>query len=123
MIIGRVTGSLYSTINHPILDYRKLLVVEKLAPDGTPLDDYLVAIDTVDAGVGQIVLMIDEGNSARQVLAAPNAPTRSIIVGIIDAIDIPDADPARRTPRAGGPAGTGLGPARPKAGRSGKSPS
>jgi len=96
MIVGRVIGEIYSTINHPIFDRRKLLVVEKLAPGGRAPDDYLVAIDAVDAGVGQTVLVIDEGNSARQVLSAPNAPTRSVIVGIIDAIDIPGAaDPAR----------------------------
>jgi len=104
MIIGRVIGEIYSTINHPILDHRKLLIVEKLTPQGSAQDDYLVAIDTVGAGVGQTVLVIDEGNSARQVLAAPNAPTRSIIVGIIDAIDVsgdPDMELAEK-PRAAG---------------------
>jgi len=88
MIVCRVIGEIYSTINHPILDRRKLLIVEKLAPGGRPPEDYLVAIDAVDAGVGQTVLVIDEGNSARQVLSAPNAPTRSVIVGIIDAVDL-----------------------------------
>jgi ethanolamine utilization protein EutN len=51
----------------------------------------LVAIDSVDAGVGQIVLVIDEGNSARQVIDDPTAPVRSVIIGIVDEITV---DPA-----------------------------
>ncbi|MBP6875598.1 MAG: EutN/CcmL family microcompartment protein [Candidatus Eisenbacteria bacterium] len=109
MIIGRVIGEIYSTINHPILDHRKLLIVEKLSPTGRALDDYLVAIDTVDAGVGQTVLAIDEGNSARLVLRAPNAPTRSIVVGIIDAIEMMS--------EAAGPAGHDSDAARPEIAR------
>lgn len=86
MIIGKVIGEIYSTINHPFYDGKKMLVVEKTAPDGKPLGDYLIAVDTVDAGVGEPVLVIDEGNSARQVVDSPNAPVRSVIVGIIDEI-------------------------------------
>lgn len=86
MIIGRVIGELYSTIHHPFYNARKILVVEKTTPDGQPLDDYLIALDTVDAGVGEPVLMIDEGNSARQVFDSSNAPVRSVIIGIIDEI-------------------------------------
>lgn len=86
MILGRVVGSITSTINHPILDNRKLLIVDRIAPDRRPSGGYLIAIDVVDAGVGDTVLMIDEGNSARQVLDAPNAPTRSVIIGVVDEI-------------------------------------
>lgn len=86
MIIGKVIGEIYSTINHPFYDGKKMLVVEKTAPDGKPLGDYLIAVDTVGAGVGEPVLVIDEGNSARQVVDSPNAPVRSVIVGIIDEI-------------------------------------
>jgi ethanolamine utilization protein EutN len=88
MILGRVVGSIYSTINHPILDGRKLLIVDRITPERRPSGGYLIAIDTVDAGVGDTVLMIDEGNSARQILDAPNAPTRSVIVGVVDEIEI-----------------------------------
>jgi len=88
MILGRVVGEIYSTINHPIFDGRKLLVVDRIGPDRRPSGGYLIAIDVVDAGVGDTVLMIDEGNSARQVLDAPNAPTRSVIVGVVDAIQL-----------------------------------
>jgi len=86
MIIGRVVGAITSTINHPFYDAKKLLVVERTSESGSPLADYLVAIDTVDAGPGDRVLVLDEGNGARQVVASANAPVRSVIVGIIDAV-------------------------------------
>ena len=88
MIIGTVKGDIVSTINHPFYTGKKLLVVEKEDPAGKP-GGYLIAIDGgVQAGVGERVLVIDEGNSARQIVADANAPLRSIIVGIIDRIDI-----------------------------------
>ena len=88
MLLGTVVGEITSTINHPITDNRKLLIVDKVSPKGKPTGSYLIAIDTVEAGVGQTVLLIDEGNSARQVLNAPNMPVRSVIVGIIDHIEV-----------------------------------
>jgi len=98
MILGRVVGAIYSTINHPIFDHRKLLVVDRIAPDRSPSGGYLIAIDVVDAGVGDTVLMIDEGNSARQVLDAPNAPTRSVVVGVVDEIQLEPVPPRRTVP-------------------------
>ena len=86
MILGCVIGAITSTINHPFYDGHKLLVVERTDPAGAPMADYLVAIDTVDAGPGDRVLVLDEGNGARQVFASTNAPVRSVIVGIIDAV-------------------------------------
>jgi microcompartment protein CcmK/EutM len=88
MIIGTVRGNIVSTINHPFYTAKKLLVVEKEDPAGKP-GGYLVAIDGgVQAGVGDRVLVIDVGNSARQIVGDANAPLRSIIVGIIDRIDL-----------------------------------
>ena len=88
MIIGTVRGNIVSTINHPYYTGKKLLVVEKEDPTGKAVG-YLIAIDGgVQAGVGDRVLIIDEGNSARQIVGDANAPLRSIIVGIIDRIDI-----------------------------------
>lgn len=86
MIIGTVTGEVYSTINHPFYDGKKMLVVEKATVDGTPSGDYLIAIDSVGAGVGQEVLVLDEGTGARQIVNSTTAPLRSIIVGIIDEV-------------------------------------
>lgn len=86
MILGRVSGEIYSTINHPFYDGKKLLVVEQLTSTG----GYLIAVDSVGAGVGQTVLVIDEGNSARQIVESSDAPIRSIIIGIVDEVHSPD---------------------------------
>ena len=86
MTIGRVVGEIHSTVNHPFYDARKLLVVDKGLPGGPPPGDYIVAIDTVDAGVGDTVLILDEGNGARQVLQSSDGPVRSVIVGVVDVI-------------------------------------
>ena len=87
MIIGTVRGHIVSTINHPFYDGKKLLVVEKEDFAGKA-SGYLVAIDGgVSAGVGERVLVIDEGNSARQVVNDRDAPLRSVIIGIVDRID------------------------------------
>jgi microcompartment protein CcmK/EutM len=84
MILGRVSGEIHSTINHPFYEARKLLVIERTDPEGTPAGGYVIAVDTVGAGVGERVLVLDEGNGARQVFDAPDAPVRSVVVGIID---------------------------------------
>ena len=86
MILGIVKGTVYSTINHSFYDNRRLLLVDRINPDGSEEGGYLIAVDSVDAGVGDRVLMIDEGNSARQVVDDDNAPIRSIIIGIVDEI-------------------------------------
>ena len=87
MMLGTVKGTIISTINHPFYTGKKLLVVEKEDFAGKP-GGYLIAIDGgVGAVVGERVLMIDEGNSARQVVADKNAPLRSIIIGIVDRVD------------------------------------
>jgi len=86
MIIGRVIGEIYSTIHHPYMAGRKLMVVRRTTPDGKDTPDYLIALDTVGAGPGENVLIVDEGNSARQILNSSTAPVRSVIVGIVDEI-------------------------------------
>ncbi|MGD9873503.1 MAG: EutN/CcmL family microcompartment protein [Kiritimatiellia bacterium] len=88
MIAGRVTGHIYSTINHPFYDGKRMLVVEKIDETGKALNDYVIAVDTVDAGPGDKVLIVDEGNGARQILQSSDGPVRSVIVGIIDEISI-----------------------------------
>jgi microcompartment protein CcmK/EutM len=84
MILGRVIGTITSTMNHPFYDAKKLLVVERTDAAGAPLADYLVAIDTVGAGAGERVLVLDEGTGARQIAGSRDAPVRSVIVGIVD---------------------------------------
>ena len=86
MILGRVIGNITSTINHPFYDGKTMLVVEKTDPAGVPTGDYVIAVDSVGAGPGQIVLINDEGSGARQVLSSADGPVRTVIVGIIDAV-------------------------------------
>ena len=88
MILGVVRGAMYSTINHPFYDNRRLLVVDYIHPEGTPTGKYVIAVDTVDAGVGDRVLVNDEGNGARQVVGDPAGPVRSVIVGIVDSVSV-----------------------------------
>jgi microcompartment protein CcmK/EutM len=86
MKIALVVGTVISTINHPALDNRKLLVCDLLNERGKLQGGYLIAVDTVGAGVGETVLLVDEGNSARQVMDRSDAPVRTVIVGIIDQV-------------------------------------
>ncbi len=91
MKLARVAGTVVSTLNAPDLESRTLLLCDLLGPDLAPAGGYLIAVDTVGAGAGEIVLLLDEGNSARQVLRAPAAPIRTIVVGIVDEVTTPPA--------------------------------
>lgn len=84
MKIGRVGATVVSTIKHPALDGRRLLLVDLLDLEGRATGRDLIAVDAVGAGAGETVLVLDEGNGARQVLKAPEAPVRAVIVGIVD---------------------------------------
>lgn len=80
MKLGRVIGNITATVQHAFYDNRKLLVVE-LEGGGQ-----MIAIDTVQSGLGDRVLILDEGNGARQVLDDKSAPVRSVIVGVVDVV-------------------------------------
>lgn len=87
MILGRVTGTVVATQQHRFYEGRKQLIVQACNPDGSlDGDRYTVAVDLVGAGVGQTVIVEDEGNSARQLLGADNGPVRAVIVGIVDQV-------------------------------------
>jgi ethanolamine utilization protein EutN len=86
MILARVKGEVVATIKHPAYKNWRMLLLDRINPDGKETGGYLVALDSVDAGLDQTVLVIDEGNSARQVVGDPQAPIRSIIIGIVDQI-------------------------------------
>jgi len=84
-----VAGTVVSTINVPVLDGRKLLLCDLLDPSGdASAGGYLIAVDTVGAGEGETVLLLDEGNGARQILGAPEAPVRTLVVGIVDHVEL-----------------------------------
>jgi ethanolamine utilization protein EutN len=87
MILARITGSVVSTIHHSIVDGRKLLLAERLDHTGKATGGYLVAMDAIGAGMGETVLILDEGSGARQILDDSSAPIRSLVVGIVDEIN------------------------------------
>jgi len=78
MILGRVIGEIHGTIKHRFYEGKRLLVIEK--DNG----DYLIAADSVGAGADERVLVLDEGNGARQVFDSKDGPVRSVVVGIVD---------------------------------------
>lgn len=88
MKVARVAGTVVSTINHPLFEERKLLLCDYLTPDGNPTGGYTIAIDLVDAGVGERVLVLDEGNSARQLVNWKDGPIRAVVVGIVDDVTL-----------------------------------
>ena len=87
MILARITGSVVSTIHHSIVDGRKLLLAERLDDTGKATGGYLIAMDAIGAGMGETVLILDEGSGARQILDNSSAPIRSLVVGIVDEIN------------------------------------
>ena len=87
MILGRVTGTVVSTVQHAFYSGKKQLIVRACTPDGAfDGESYVVAIDLVGAGVGEMVIVQDEGHSARQLLGLEGAPVRSVVVGIVDQV-------------------------------------
>ncbi|HAJ32362.1 MAG TPA: hypothetical protein DCK79_03190 [Candidatus Atribacteria bacterium] len=86
MILGKVIGNVVSTIKLPIYQGYKILIVQPVNDKEEPQGESVLALDTVQAGVGDTVLVIDEGNSSRLIMNNSTAPVRTMIVGIVDAI-------------------------------------
>lgn len=87
MKLCRVLGSVTQTAKHETYLGHKLLVVQPIDPEGQPADASYLAIDRVQAGPGDRVLVMSEGNGVRQLLGQEILPVRSIIVGIVDHVD------------------------------------
>lgn len=88
MYIGKVIGSVVATLKIDHLEQRKLLLVDRLNLAGEETGVYDIAVDTAQAGPGDTVLVLDEGNGARQVLNLNPAAIRTVIVGVVDEIDL-----------------------------------
>jgi microcompartment protein CcmK/EutM len=86
MVLARVTGTVVSTMKLKVLEGYKILIVQPLNDRLNPAGRSLLAIDTVQAGTGDTVLVLDEGNSARMILGDPAAPVRTVVVGVVDAV-------------------------------------
>ena len=87
MKVGRVAGTVVSTIKIPVLDEHRLLLCDLLDWAGKP-SGYTIAVDVVDAGVGDTVLILDEGSSARQILGLESGAIRAVVVGIVDQLTV-----------------------------------
>ena len=88
MIIGKVVGTVVTTISHPDYKNRKLLVVQPMLVEGEKADEDFLALDNSHAGIGDTVLVNREGSGARQVLNNPDACVISVIVGIVDSVSL-----------------------------------
>ena len=88
MILAKIVGTVVATRKDERLVASKLLVARPLDPSGKPDGNYLVAIDTVDAGFGETVLIVS-GSSARMAAGLKDSPVDAAIVGIVDTIDVP----------------------------------
>ena len=86
MILGKVIGNVVSTIKLPVYQGYKILIVQPVNDEEEPQGESVLALDTVQAGVGDTVLVIDEGNSSRLIMNNSTAPVRTMIIGIVDAI-------------------------------------
>jgi len=87
MKIARVVGNVLATVKHPALRAERLLLIVDEGPDGALGGQPRLALDRVDAGEGDRVLVLDEGNSAAQVLGRARGPVRTVIVGVIDEVE------------------------------------
>ena len=92
MFLADVIGSVVTPVQIPDLEGRKQLLVRPVTPAGEPTARVRVALDELGAGPGDRVLVMDEGNSGRQLLGLPDAGcrgiVRAVVVGIVDAIDL-----------------------------------
>ncbi|MEI7500288.1 MAG: EutN/CcmL family microcompartment protein [Bacteroidota bacterium] len=87
MILAKVTGNVVSTIKATGYESRKILIVQPINPDGKFNGKSLLAIDTVQAGEGDTVLVLEEGGSARLIMGEPDTFTvKAVIAGIVDEI-------------------------------------
>lgn len=91
MILARVVGNVVATRKDPRLEGKKLLVLQHLAPDGKPRENYVVALDTVGAGARETVICV-AGSSARLASGMQDTPVDTAIVGIVDDVSLLDGN-------------------------------
>ncbi|MCU0294080.1 MAG: EutN/CcmL family microcompartment protein [Thermoanaerobaculaceae bacterium] len=86
MILARVVGTVACTIKLASLKGSTLLAVQPVDPAGRPRGKSLLALDAAQAGIGDTVLVLEEGNSSRMILGDSTAPVRSMVVGVVDEV-------------------------------------
>ena len=90
MLIGRVIGDVVATQKAPSHEGRTILVVQPLNLDGTDRGEIVLALDAVDSGIGERVLLTTEGFSAMTAVGRPNSPIDAAVIGVIDSVDLPE---------------------------------
>jgi len=88
MILGRVLGEVVATQKHPSHQGRKILLVQPVHPDDSERGDTVLALDAVDAGVGDRVLVVQEGFAAMTAAGRVQAPIDMTIIGMVDAVEM-----------------------------------
>lgn len=88
MTLCKVTGTLVATQKNEHLKDKRLLIVRPMDLDGTLIGRDIIALDSVDAGVGDTVLIIQEGQGAAQVFNSKRIPVHSVVVAVVDGFDV-----------------------------------
>ena len=88
MILGRVLGEVVATRRHRSHERRKVLLVQPVDPDDAPRGEPVLALDAVDAGIGDRVLVVQEGYAAMTAAGRPNSPIDMTIVGVVDTVEL-----------------------------------
>ncbi len=95
MILGKVIGEVWATVKDEKLEGARLLVVQPTDPEGKPQGGIVVAVDSLNAGVGDPVL-VAQGSSARQTTKTQNRPVDAVIMAIVDRVDVQKLDDLER---------------------------
>ena len=88
MLIAKVVGEVVATHKHESHQGQKLLIVQPLELDGSNRGDAVIAVDSVDAGVGDRVLLVTEGYSAMTTVGRPDSPIDLAVIGILDFVSL-----------------------------------
>jgi ethanolamine utilization protein EutN len=109
VLIGRVVGDITATIKHPSHEGKTILLVQPLDLDGSDRGNPVVAVESVNAGIGDRVLLVQDGFAAFTTVGLKPAPIDAAVIGVIDEITLVD-EPA---PAASAPAAAPARPAKP----------
>lgn len=97
MTLAKVKGNLVSTQKNSYLIGQKLLLVHPIDLKNNFIGkNDVVAIDVVDAGIGDTVLLVQEGKAVQQILGHKNAPVHSVVVAVVDSIDVNDKHTSKK---------------------------
>lgn len=89
MLLGRIIGTVWATQKDPSIEGMKMLVVREVDLNYKPKEKFLIALDTVQAGVGEVVL-IATGSSARQTAQTKNKPVDAVVMAVVENLSVRD---------------------------------